>query len=144
MSVKTELETIAKKNRGILNPRDVVDFATDPETELHEKFTWDDTKAASEYRLWQAREIIRVSVTVIDGDVKTVRAFISLGQDRHSEGGYRSIKDVLSSEDLRLMMVDEILDQYNRITDKYNHYSELEPIYKAVRKVSKRTKRNRK
>ena len=143
MSVKTELESIAKKHRGILNPKHVVEFAKNPKTALHKKFTWDDTKAAREYRLWQAREIIRVSVTVLDGDDKCVRAFISLNNDRNANGGYRSIRDVLSSEELRLMMLNEILDEYKRIESKYNRYSELEPIYKAVSRVSVKVKKRK-
>ena len=143
MSVKSELKALAKKNRGVLNPKKVVEFAKDPKTALHSKFTWDNTKAATEYRLWQAREIIRVSVTVLDGDDKKVRAFVSLSQDRHGKGGYRDIKDVLSSEELRIMMVNEILDEYYRIESKYNTYAELEPIYKAVRQVSRRVKKKK-
>ena len=143
MSVKAELELIAKQNRGLINPKKVVEFAKDKKTALHKKFTWDDTKAAYEYRLYQARELIRVSVTVLDGGDTRVRAFVSLNQDRHGRGGYRSIRDVLSSEELRLMMVNEILEEYQRIEGKYNKYAELEPIYKAVRTVSKRVKRKK-
>lgn len=52
------LADIAAKHRGILRPSDVVNAARDPEHVLHGIFEWDDSKAAREHRLWQAREII--------------------------------------------------------------------------------------
>jgi len=64
-AIQQELESIRRSAGGLLRPEDVVEFARSPETALHEEFTWDDSEAAHQYRLWQARQVIRVNVTVI-------------------------------------------------------------------------------
>ena len=64
-AIVAELETIRRNAGGVLRPEDVVSFAADPDTELHSRFEWDDTEAAQQYRLWQARQLIRVTVTVL-------------------------------------------------------------------------------
>lgn len=44
---------------GIIQPETVVDVAADPASPLHRYFTWDDTEAASQFRLVQARALVR-------------------------------------------------------------------------------------
>jgi hypothetical protein len=46
-----ELNQIAATHGGELREEDVVEFAKNPETALHDYFTWDDKKAAAKYRL---------------------------------------------------------------------------------------------
>jgi hypothetical protein len=135
--VYDELKRIASTHGGMLNPPDVVEFARNPRTELHSKFQWDDTKAATEYRLWQARDLIlrvRVDLTDPSGETTEVRAFVSLGSDR-GEGGYRAIVDVMSQENLRLELLDEAKRDMKRFRDKYKTLSELSDVFAAMAKV---------
>ena len=54
--IMDELELIqAMDPAGLLDPRRVVDYARDPDTALHSKFEWDDSLAAEQRRLRQAR-----------------------------------------------------------------------------------------
>ena len=76
MDYKQELEQIRKANDGELRPADVVEFARNPDTALHSRFTWDDDKAAAEYRLWQARELIRVVVQLHPKTNKKMRVYV--------------------------------------------------------------------
>ncbi len=139
-TIEAELESIRKHNRCILRPRAVVDFARDPKTALHAKFQWDDGKAADEYRLWQAREIISVAVRVIGNDPKPIRTYVSLVDDRARKGGgYRALVDVLSDTQLRKRMIAQALAEYTALGEKYERLKELQPIRKAVQQVSKRT-----
>lgn len=55
---KQELQALYDTD-GKLTADSVVSKATDPSTALHEHFEWDDTAAAHEYRLEQARHLIR-------------------------------------------------------------------------------------
>jgi hypothetical protein len=64
--VGRELARIRKEHGGI-KPEVVIDEARDETSPLHPVFTWDDSKAAHEYRLWQARALIR-AVCVISAD----------------------------------------------------------------------------
>lgn len=39
------------ENDGRLTPAEVLEEARNPESPLHDQFTWDDTEAAEKYRL---------------------------------------------------------------------------------------------
>ena len=63
-----ELDKIAKNDSdGLIQPERVVEVASDTSSPLHRHFEWDDSEAAHEYRLEQARRLIR-SVTIIRVD----------------------------------------------------------------------------
>lgn len=49
----------ALEKDGRLDPADVVEAARDPASPLHGYFEWDDTEAARQHRLGQARQLIR-------------------------------------------------------------------------------------
>lgn len=130
-----ELEIIRNKNDGILRPHDVVHFAANPKTALHSHFTWDDTKAAQEYRLEEARRLIRVAVVLEPNTSKTVRAYVSLTGERNQDGGYRAIAEVLSDEDLMARLLDDALDDLNLFKNKYEtlrQLSKLESVFQAI------------
>lgn len=57
-----ELDAIQKAHGGV-TPADVVAVASSPESAMHKCFEWDDTKAATNYRHGQARNLVR-SITV--------------------------------------------------------------------------------
>ena len=138
--IADSLEAIRAANGGLLRPADVVDAAADEDHPLHDCFTWDDDAAAHQYRLWQARQMIRVVVTVVsNGGGHTVRAYVSLHDDRGGEeGGYRAIVDVLSDAELRQTMLDEAMSELRVFQKKYKALKELVPIFKAIRNVSRR------
>lgn len=104
-SIKEELEVIRSENEnGELVAEDVVEFAKNPNTALHKKFNWDDTKAAHLYRLQQARGIIRVVVNVTKSDTGqrvVVPAFVSLSDNRRDGKGYQVRAVVISDEEKR-------------------------------------------
>jgi hypothetical protein len=131
MAIKEELALIAKRNRGMISPDKVVAFAKNKKTALHHSFQWDDRKAGDQYRLWQARQIIRVHVAVIKDDTKPVRAYVSLQQDRGAKG-YRRTVDVLASDELREMMLDEAKATMQLFANKYRTIKELSPVIHAI------------
>ena len=64
MSVREELERIYNTD-GVLTPAAVVDDARPEDAPLHSRFEWDDSVAGEQYRMVQARQLIRsVRVTV--------------------------------------------------------------------------------
>ena len=139
--VKQELEYISSQNNGILRPVDVLEYAKKENTALHGCFEWEDSKAAYEYRLWQARQIIRVHVTVLPGSNEPVRAYVSLKTDRYAkDGGYRSINAVLQDESMREQMLSEALEELSVYEDKYKRLSELQPVFHAARKVRQKAR----
>ena len=133
--VSKELERIRNQNGGVLNPADVVAAAAPKSNPIHDLFTWDDTAAAIEYRLWQARMLIRVTVTVLPGDTKESRVYVSLEEDRNSEGGYRHVVDVLQDSDLREKLLEQALEELSEIQKKYKHLKELAVIFSSIKRV---------
>lgn len=129
MTVKQELELIRKRHRGILRPADVVEFAANEKTALHNKFTWDDTAAAHQHRLWEARQIIRVTIVQDDalGDTP-MRPYISLLADRKKpRGGYRAIVDVIKDDKKSQAMLIEAEKEYRAFERKYRRLATLVP-----------------
>ena len=137
--IRAELEQIRQSHGGLLRPEDVVKFAKNRRTALHLEFEWDDAKASAEYRLWQARNVIRVAVTVLPSphaDQEPVRAYVSVVSDRvQPGGGYRAIADVMSNDEMRTELVNEALGEVKRWRRKYERLRELVPIFLAIDKV---------
>ena len=144
-TIKMELEKIRAKNGGLLRPKDIVKYAQNPKTALYKKFEWNDEKAGDEFRLWQAREIIMLHITVVEGISKPVRTYISLMQDRTKEsGGYRHISHILGNKRLRESMLNEAFAELDRVLVRYNLLTELVPVFEALELVRKRSKKKSK
>lgn len=145
MTTKEELELIRGKHGGMLRPKDVVTFARDPKTSLHNRFVWDDTEAAQKYRIVQAHKIIRVTVTMIPHKNETFRAYVSLLGDRGGRnGGYRAVVEVLTDDDLRAAMLEEALAELDVFRERYGKLEALASVFEALDKVSKKTRKTRK
>lgn len=131
-AIKAELATLTAD--GLIKPSEVIEFAKNPETALHGCFEWDDTEAAHQYRLQQARQILRVYVEVVPAaSSEPVRAFVSLTSDRTKEGGgYRVITDVMSDETLRRQMLNDAFRQFRAMQAKYKHLQQLAKVWDAV------------
>ena len=143
--LKQELEQIREQNGGMLRPVDVVAFAENPETNLHKCFTWDDTEAAHNYRLWEARTIIRVCVTTAPkDDLPPMRVFVSLKSDRKKPGGgYQAMVDVLSDEEKRRELLEQATEEFKYYETKYRQLSELTEVFAAMDDVRKSLKRRK-
>lgn len=64
--VASELAQLAHQHGETISATTVVSAASDPQSAMHRYFEWDDTAAAHEYRLSQARQLIRsIQVNVI-------------------------------------------------------------------------------
>lgn len=134
MTVSRELRKIKKGNGGFLDPQKVVNYARNPATALHSKFTWDDAKAAEEYRIWQARQIIRLELIVIEETNEPVRAYVSLQIDR-TGGGYRAIRDVMRDPELRGQLLDEAKADMILFRRKYGMLISLAKIFEEMDKI---------
>ncbi|MFA4972871.1 MAG: hypothetical protein WC683_09675 [bacterium] len=135
MSVFDELEKLSRKHKGALRPRDVVNFARDPKTALHEHFEWDDNLAAEEYRLEQARKIIRVQIIQLDGHPLPIRAYVSLEKDRGRDS-YRPITRVLEDKMLRAELMAQALREAKAWALRYEQLEELAEVFSAIEKIA--------
>lgn len=134
--IKIEIEAIAKSNGGVIHADHVVRWASEHKrSALHQQFTWDDIKAAHEYRLWQARRLIQVHVVGEDGEA----LFVSLSLDRSGDGGYRSVTDVLSSQELSEIMLQDALQELERVQTRYARVKQLTSVWRAVSAIKRKT-----
>lgn len=95
------LSAIAAANKGRLTPHAVVDEARNERHALHRFFEWRDEVAAAQYRLDQARNLIRSVRVVNEEDETEAPAFISINEK--SGVSYRSLGEVLESADLQAL-----------------------------------------
>jgi hypothetical protein len=138
-TVQAELEIIRKQAGGVLRAADVVEYARDPDTALHGRFTWDDNKAAHEYRLWQARVMIRVCVTVTSDDTIPIRTYVSLKADRAEvSGGYRTTMSVLRNPAQRAALLAQAQADMDYFTQKYAGLVELAGVIDAMKKARRK------
>lgn len=112
-----ELERI-RKTRGRLSSADVVEEATPEASPIHRAFEWDDDKAGHEYRLMQARWLVRaVTVSVRGGEARSVYVHVSNGSDR----SYEPMDTVVDKPDMFAFALAELerkLDAAQRSVDE--------------------------
>src|SRR5258708_7093588 len=88
--------TQIRKARGQLTPHDVVQEASRESSVLHSYFEWEDEKAAAEYRLTQARNLVACVVLVQSDDYeikKPIRAFVNISYE--DSNSYESVVEVM-------------------------------------------------
>lgn len=133
VEIKEALEGIYERD-GVLHPVTVLDEAADPEHPLHGCFTWDDSEAARQHRLNQARQLIRVAVTVIPSlNSGPVRQFVSISSMRKTgTGSYLAMIDVVSDEARYQQMLQDALTTLVGFERRYRHIRELGPVFSAI------------
>lgn len=131
--VALELSKISKAHHGHLHPEDVVEAARPANSPLHSKFNWDDTDAAHQYRLWQARQLISITILTVVGKKTTM--FVSLTTDRQSGGGYRHVVDVLNDEQMTAQLLDDAKNEMQHFLLKYRRLAALAKVVAAMDEV---------
>lgn len=99
--VGEELRRIHDAN-GRLTPEIVVDDARPAEAPLHPAFTWDDAKAAEEFRLMEARDLIRaVHLVEEDGtDRGCAYAHVSIETEDGEGRGYYPVEQIVQDSEM--------------------------------------------
>jgi hypothetical protein len=105
------LEDIRNQHDGKLRPVDVVEAARPATAPLHPLFTWDNKKAAEEYRLWQAREVIREVVVEIKG--RTVAKYHNVQVIPRESSYYQAAEVIVTLPDEFERAVAALLSKFN-------------------------------
>lgn len=117
--VAHELRRIYRASGNRIQPPDVVEAARSPDSVLHKHFTWDDSEAAEEFRLIQARHLIAtVKITVPSSSTRprVIRAYHAL---RSEQSGYRHMKDIVNAPDLLESLVSQFASDLERVSERY-------------------------
>lgn len=124
-----------ERKYGILDAAVVVEDARDAESPLHRYFQWDNNVAAEEYRLEQARRLLRA--VVMDSPARpneTIRAFLMVETD--SAGGYVNTVRAMSDVVLREQVLARARTELKAFKTKYAHLRELAAVIAAIEEVA--------
>ncbi len=105
----SELARISDDHDGRLNPTDVVEAARPKVAPLHPAFEWSDSKAAEQYRLIQARQLIR-AVIVVSDDVDEAPRPIYVHVERDN---YQPVDVVVREADLYELALSELQAKFS-------------------------------
>lgn len=122
--VYSELETIADRT-----PQNIVDYAEmHPDSELYKCFTWDDTKAANEWRKYEARQVVRL---LVFADDKTEEPTNIRVMQRASET-YEPVKRIVRDNDEYASLLERAKAELKAFRERYKQINELEKVLDAI------------
>jgi hypothetical protein len=129
------LEVIAAKHGGRLEPPDVVEEAKSPKHPLHFLFEWRDKQAAEQWRLAQARQIIRsVRVAAEPGSNEPPKiAFPNISAP--SGRSYRLLSEVLNSRDLQARLLIAAEQELAAFERRYHRLLDVCELVRAARRA---------
>ena len=111
------LEYLSSKNKGKITPKIVIQDARQKDSVFYNYFEWDETKAAKEYRLQQARSLINhvVEVVVIEGEQSEQRSFFSV-KNGDSKMVYVTIEKAVSTPNYRMQLLSQLITTMENAT----------------------------
>lgn len=113
-----------------VTPKNILEYARKPDSELHKCFCWDDHEAAEKYRLQQARKVIRFLVV----NKKEKEDYNdSIPHDKkitimHHEEKPKHIVFHYQKKDEYLKALDDAKQELIRFCNKYDYISELKNV----------------
>lgn len=115
----------------------IVSVASDKKNPLHKCFEWNDTKAAHQYRLKQAANILQsVKVEYLtDNEPVVTRAFVNIKENGSNSGFYTKIEVACKNQDYMQYLYDEGKRELLQIKEKYAAIKEFENIFKEIEKL---------
>jgi hypothetical protein len=134
-------ETIERLNRevGAADPRSFVDVSRPENAPTHDLFEWDDAKAAEEYRVTQARSVIR-RIRIVNDETDEAQpepAFVHVkvvSEDGVTEG-YKPTSEVRATPDLHRFVLREAIEQLRGLQRRYRHLEELAPLSPVIDEI---------
>lgn len=129
-AVGQHLDLLRKQEKGELTPQDVLKDARNPNSPLHPFFEWSDSEAAEQYRLQQARGLIRAVVAVYVSDDKPAvrtKMFVHIPEGETSH--YREATHAMSQTRTRELVLQRA---WAELVQWKRRYSELEEFARIV------------
>lgn len=129
-------------DEGGVTPSSLVDAARPPTAAIHDAFTWDDTKAAEQFRVVEARQMISglMIVQVVGEEEKEIGpAYVSVRirkDEDEMEHRYMQLAVVQRNQDLSDQVVAEAKAGLRAWRRRYESLSEiLSPAFDGIQKV---------
>jgi len=134
-AVGEALEGIRRGRGGRLQARDVVKAARKKRSVLHRYFEWDDTEAARQYRLHQARYLIRAVVLCPETDdqpFEPVRAFVSTSESEDEPQSFTHICEAMRDEDQCDQVLRRARSELASWRKRYAELREFASVFEAI------------
>lgn len=142
--VGEHIDLLRKECKGELTPGDVVDDARNPNSPLHSFFEWDDSEAAEQFRLSQARGLIRAVVAVyVSEDKPAVRqkAFVHIREPGAPH--YRETSEALSLTKTRELVLQRAWDELSQWRKRYSDLKEFSDLIASIDEIGKQLPRRK-
>ena len=122
--VYSELETIRTKS-----PQSIVDYAEEhPDSELYKCFTWDDSKAANEWRKQEARQVVRLLVFADDETKQPTQIRVL----QKATDAYEPVKTIVRNNDEYAKLLAMAKAELKAFRERYKQINELEKVLEAI------------
>jgi len=133
-----DTEIIAKiivdieKKKGIVKPEDLIGEAESKNSSIHHLFEWNESEAARQYRINQARNIINhieIEVCSISPSNEKVNLVIQSQRAFHNivngeERGYVSTINIVRNEDLAKQVLQRLIRQLDGATNELRAFQD--------------------
>ncbi len=112
------LDYLISTNKGKVTPEMVVEDAIKKSSVFHNYFEWDTTRAANQYRIQQARNLINhiVEVVVIEGVQSKQRSFFSI-KNGGGNKTYVTIRAAVSKPNYRVQLLNQLISTMKNSTE---------------------------
>lgn len=137
--VGEHIELLRKQCKGELTPEDVLADAKNDNSPLHSFFEWDDSAAAHQHRLQQARGMIRSIVAVYVHDDKPstkMRAYVHIKESGAPH--YREAGHAMSVKATRDMVLAGAWREFQSWRRRYADLREFADLFEVADKVAAR------
>lgn len=121
-----------EKKEGALTSQNVLESARSEKSPIHSLFEWDDTKAAEQYRLKQAAQIICNLTVEIETDDKPIecRAYMDISEAK--VGSFINVQSAFQSEESRDVVLRRALNELSAFKAKYKNLLELQDVFDVI------------
>lgn len=137
--VGKHLDLLRKHSHGELTPEDVVKDARRNNSPLHRFFEWNDTKAAEQHRLAQARGLIRAVVAIYvapDKPARKMRAFVHINEPGAQH--YRATDHAMSQTRTREIVVRQAWREFQAWRRRYEEIDEFARLFEEADKLDRK------
>lgn len=131
--VGTHIEMLRRKFKGELTPKDILADARHDNSPLNSFFEWDNSEAAEQYRLNQARGLIRAVVAIyVSPNKPEVRRRAYIHVPDSSSPHYRETTDALAHNDTRQLVLARAMNELKQWRTRYKDLEEFAEFVKII------------
>jgi hypothetical protein len=121
-----------EKKEGALTSQNVLESARSEKSPIHSLFEWDDTKAAEQYRLKQAAQLICNLTVEIETEDKPIECRAYMDVSEAKVGSFINVQSAFQSEESRDVVLKRALNELSAFKTKYKNLLELQDVFDVI------------